>query len=82
MPFVGDKGWQLEGALESSFATKLPRNTPIFLYHCQDDAVVPFGHLQLYEQEIPQATIHIFNQGGHQLNNDLSRVAEDIKRIS
>jgi predicted alpha/beta hydrolase family esterase len=81
-PFVGDKGWQLEGALEKSFATKLPRHTPIFLYHCQDDTVVPFEHLRLYEQEIPQATVRIFDQGGHQLNNDLSRVAEDIKRIS
>jgi hypothetical protein len=42
---------------------------------------VPFEHLRLYEQEIPQATVRIFDQGGHQLNNDLSRVAEDIKRI-
>jgi uncharacterized protein len=82
MPFVGDKGWQLEDALEKNFSIKLPRDTPIFLYHCQDDAVVPFDHLQLYGQQIPQATIRIFNQGGHQLNNDLSRIAKDIKSIS
>jgi uncharacterized protein len=81
-PFVGDKGWQLEGALEKGFAAKLPADTPIFLYHCQDDTVVPFDHLRLYGQEIPQATVRIFKHGGHQLNNDLSRVAEDIKRIS
>ncbi len=82
MPFIGGNGWQLEGALEKSFAAKLPRHTPIFLYHCQDDTVVPFEHLQLYEQEIPQATVRIFNQGGHQLNSELSTVAEDIKSIS
>jgi uncharacterized protein len=82
MPFVGGKGWQLKGALEKGFATNLPRHTPIFLYHCQDDTVVPFDHLQLYEQAIPQATIRIFKLGGHQLNNDLSRVAEDVKSIS
>jgi uncharacterized protein len=82
MPFIGGKGWQLEGALEKSFATKLPRHTPIFLYHCQDDTVIPFEHLRLYEQEIPQATVRIINEGGHQLNNDLSKVAEDIKSIS
>lgn len=81
-PFVGNKGWELEGALEKGFATKLPRDTPIFLYHCQDDTVVPFKHLQLYEQEIPQATVRAIREGGHQLNNDLSRVAEDIIRIS
>jgi len=81
-PFVGGKGWQLEGALEKSFAAKLPRQTPIFLYHCRDDTVVPFDHLLLYEEEIPQATVRIFNQGGHQLDNNLSRVAEDIRRIS
>jgi uncharacterized protein len=81
-PFVGDKGWRLEGALEKSFATKLPRHTPMFLYHCRDDTVVPFEHLRLYEQEIPRAAVRVFDQGGHQLNNDLSRVAEDIKHIS
>ncbi len=84
-PFWGGDGWlydgyeQLELAKDSS--AKFPKNAPIFLYHCRDDEVVPFGHLALYAQVLPQATIREIEQGGHQLNSDLSVVAKDIKSL-
>jgi uncharacterized protein len=80
----GDKGWKYEGyevlALPEGNA-KLPANERIFFYHSRDDEIVPFAHLALYAQKFPQATIRELNMGGHQLNNDLSEVAEDIKSV-
>jgi len=81
----GDKGWKYEGyealALPEGHANQLPANARVFFYHSQDDEVVPFAHLALYAQEFPQATIRELNGRGHQLNNDLSEVAEDVKSL-
>jgi predicted alpha/beta hydrolase family esterase len=44
-PYAGTGGWELEDyALPEDFASKLPRDLPIFFYHGRDDEVAPFGH--------------------------------------
>jgi uncharacterized protein len=82
-PFWGGDGWRYEGweelALPEAFATSL--NTIIVLYHCRDDEVVPFEHLALFADLLPQAQVRELDEGGHQLNNDLSVVAKDIKSL-
>jgi serine hydrolase len=64
------------------FAARLPAGMSIYLYHCRDDATVPFDHLALYAQALPQATVRAFNDGGHQFNDDLSAVARDIASLA
>jgi predicted alpha/beta hydrolase family esterase len=85
-PFWGGAGWRYEGyeelALQERPAAKLPTGVPLFLYHCRDDATVPFDHLACYAQTLPQATVRELDAGGHQLNNDLSEVVRDIKTLS
>ena len=84
-PFWGGDGWRYEGyealALPEEPAAKLPAGVSIFLYHCRDDETVPFDHLALYAQVLPQATVREIDKGGHQFNNDLSDVAKDIKTL-
>jgi predicted alpha/beta hydrolase family esterase len=84
-PFWGGNGWRYEGyeqlELPPGFATRLPPKMPIYLYHCRDDATVPFDHLALYARALPQATVRAFDEGGHQFNDDLSEVARDIKSL-
>lgn len=81
-PFVGEGGWQMSDlALPENFAEGLPPGVPLCLYHARDDDVVPFAHLGLYRQKIRRATIRELDSGGHQLNNDLSIVAADIRRL-
>lgn len=81
-PFVGTGGWQIVGmALPEDTAANLPRNVPLFFYHARDDETVPFAHLALYRQKLPHAVARELEQGGHQLNNDLSAVAADIERV-
>jgi uncharacterized protein len=41
---------------------------------------VPFAHLALYAEKLPQAAVRELDGRGRQLNNDLSEVADDIKR--
>lgn len=84
-PFWGGDGWRYEGyeelELPQGAADKVPKDAPIFLYHCRDDETVPFSHLALYAQVFPQATVRELDAGGHQLNDDLSEVVRDMKTL-
>jgi predicted alpha/beta hydrolase family esterase len=84
-PFWGGKGWLYEGyeelELPDDTAAKLPKDAKLFLYQARDDEVVPFSHLALYAQLLPQATVREIDEGGHQLGSDLSVVARDIKDL-
>ena len=77
----GDEDWKQGLKLREDFPDKLPKNVPIFLYHCRDDEEVPFEHLSIYARKLPQATVREIASGGHQLNNNLSLVANDIKTL-
>jgi uncharacterized protein len=77
----GDEDWKSGLKLQEDFADRLPKHIAIFLYHCRDDGEVPFAHLDKYAQCLPHATIRELASGGHQLNNDLSVVANDIKSL-
>jgi uncharacterized protein len=81
-PYWGAEDWEVsEYALQKDFASKLPKDLPTFFYHSRDDEWVPFVHLVLYAEKLPQATIREFDGRGHQFNDDLSEVAQDIKRL-
>jgi predicted alpha/beta hydrolase family esterase len=67
--------------LREGFASQLPKGVPIFLYHSRDDEWVPFAHLAMYAERIPQATIREYDGRGHQFNNDLSEVTLDIATL-
>jgi predicted alpha/beta hydrolase family esterase len=77
----GDEDWKQGFKLRKDFADKMPKGVPVFLYHSVDDEEVPFDHLKIYQQNLPQATARKMDTGGHQLNNDLSLVAKDIKSL-
>ncbi len=70
-PYWGAEDWLAD----------LPAGLPVFLYHSRDDRVVPFAHLAKFAEKFPQATIREFDGRGHQFNNDLSEVADDIKGL-
>ena len=81
-PYWGAEEWDVgEYTLQNNVASKLPIGLPVFLYHSRDDEIVPFAHLSLYAEKLPQATFREFDGRGHQFNNDLSEVAQDIKRL-
>jgi uncharacterized protein len=77
----GNEDWKTGLKLKKDFAGKLPGEVPLFFYHCKDDEVVPFSHLSHYRQTITKATFCEIKSGGHQLNNDLTVVAQDIRSL-
>lgn len=81
-PYWGTEDWEVgEYELREDFASRLPGDLPIFLYHSRDDEFVPFEHLALYAQKLPRATIREFDGRGHQFEDDMSEVARDIGRL-
>ncbi len=57
-----------------------PRDTPLFLYHGEDDKV-PVAHANKYAEALPMAVLRRLPGRDHQLNGDMSEVARDIKSL-
>jgi len=80
-PFLGEGGWHSDEI--EMWPVRQPRTgLPVFLYHGTDDQVVPFTHAQLYAKAVPHAVIRTLPHRDHQLNNDLSAVAQDIRSLA
>jgi len=77
----GNEDWVQGLKLSEDFPRHLPKDTPVFLYHCRDDEEVTFDTLEIYKQKLPNAVIRQIESGGHQLNNDLSVVGKDINSL-
>jgi hypothetical protein len=78
-PFVGEGGWPGdEFELTSELGARLPPGVPVHVFHGLQDKTVPPSHAGLYARAIPQAQVHQLPGRDHQLNNDLSDVAEAI----
>jgi predicted alpha/beta hydrolase family esterase len=80
--FVGKGGWPSEDMESmSDLGPRLPKQSKIYFYHGSEDDTVPFGHADLYERAIPQAVVRRLAGRDHQLNEDMSEVAADIRRL-
>jgi predicted alpha/beta hydrolase family esterase len=79
-PFWGDRGWTWK-------EVELPKDAgkrlalPLFLYHSQDDEEVPYAHVDLYLKAFPRAELRRLAGRNHQLDDDLSEVAADIRSL-
>ncbi|MDZ5698720.1 alpha/beta hydrolase [Chelativorans sp. M5D2P16] len=79
-PFLGDDGWPGdETDPVTDLTEELRADVPVFLYHGTADEEVPLKHIELYAQAVPHATAHVLADQDHQLNNDLSEIARDIR---
>ena len=82
MPFIGHEGWPSDDIKpDPDLGAKLPAQSPVYIYHGSADEIVPKGHADLYAKAIPQAVIRKLSQRDHQLDNDMSEVAADIREL-
>ncbi len=81
-PFVGEGGWR-SGEIDTmrGLGKRLPASTPVYVYHGSEDETAPLQHADLYALAIPQAVVRRLRGRDHQLNNDMSEVAADIRRL-
>lgn len=77
----GDEAWKAGFKLKPDFAGKIPVDVPMFLYQCKDDDEVPISHFYRYKQQLTQAKFREIQSGGHQFDNNLAIVAEDIRSL-
>jgi predicted alpha/beta hydrolase family esterase len=81
-PFVGKGGWPSDDMNPpTDLGARLPRGVPVYIYHGLEDQTAPPSHSELYARAIPGARIHRLPDRDHQLNNDLTEVAETIKSL-
>ena len=80
-PFVGKGGWSSEDIEPVSDLGARLQRWRVYLYHGSDDDTAPFGHVDLYQKAIPQAVVRRLANRNHQLNEDMSEVAADIRRL-
>jgi predicted alpha/beta hydrolase family esterase len=82
-PFLGDGGWSADDVrFSADLGARFPRDIPIHFYHGLEDKTVPSSHAELYGCAIPQARVHCLPGRDHQLDDDLSEVAEAILSLS
>jgi len=82
-PFVGDGGWPSDDIEpRKKIGADLPEDMPVYLYHGSEDRIAPFAHVDLYAKAIPQAVVRRLKGRNHQLDDDLSEVARDIRSLS
>lgn len=67
-----------EVELPGNAAERIPHGMPVFLYHGRQDETVPFSHVEMYAHALPQATVRRLDGRDHQLDDDLTEVAQDI----
>jgi predicted alpha/beta hydrolase family esterase len=80
-PFVGDGGWPSEDiVLRRDWAAPFA-GLAVFLTQGDADTTTPMTHLDLYAKALPQAQLRRLEGRDHQLDNDLSEIADDIRRV-
>ncbi len=77
----GKEEWEKELMLREDFASALPSDLSIYLYHSQDDEEIDVSSLAIYQAKLPHAITRKPATGGHQFGNDLSLVANDIQSL-
>jgi hypothetical protein len=60
----------------------LPPGLRVYLYQGSADETVPPTHVELYAEAIPDAVVRRLRGRDHQLGNDLSEVARDIRALT
>lgn len=81
-PFAGPGGWPVdEIEPKPNLGARLPARSAVYLYWGDADDTVPFEHVALNAKAIPQAVSRKLPGRDHQLNDDLSEVAADIREL-
>lgn len=81
-PFVGRGGWPGDGfEFSGDLGDLLPHGVPVHVFHGAQDDTAPPAHAELYAGAIPAAQVHVLPGRDHQLNGDLSEVAQTIRSV-
>ncbi|MGH7174930.1 MAG: alpha/beta hydrolase [Minisyncoccia bacterium] len=75
------EGMLPEFCAPASLALLTQQSNRIFLYHSEDDVVVPFSELAKYQAEIPNAIVRVFPDRQHFNQPEFPELVTDIKNL-
>jgi uncharacterized protein len=79
-PAWGKRDWKVaEFMLRKDFQKSLGNIPRIYLYHCINDEIVPFDHLNFYTKAFPMATVRALDGNDHAFANGLPELVADIR---
>lgn len=82
-PFWRNQDWEAEWALPDGWPEAETPLPPMFLFHSRDDDEIPFSHLGLYAERLPEAAVHPLDGNGHLFDRgDLTEILEAIRGLS
>jgi predicted alpha/beta hydrolase family esterase len=82
-PFIGEGGWESDDiSPKPDLGARLPQGVSVHVFHGCEDRTAPSAHAHLYSRAIPQAKVHLLPERDHQLNNDLSDVADVVTELA
>ena len=82
MPHWGESDWEVKDyELRKDFEKHLNNIDKIFLYHAENDEVVPFSHFKYYKSVLPQANLRVLNGNDHAFINGLPELGADIQSL-
>ncbi len=82
MPFWGAAHWKYpDFELDPDKAGRLKMLKGIYLYHSEADEEVPFAHLELYRQLLPEAQSRAFSSLDHSYSGAVEDMAGDIAEL-
>lgn len=83
MPNIGEDGWPSDDIkADPDLGAKFPAQASVYIYQGSADEIVPASHADLNGRAIPQAAVRKLPGRDHQLDNDMSEVAADIREVS
>lgn len=69
------------GSFRVESATKVPQSaSEVYLFHSQDDFVVPFAELAKFKKDLPKAITHVFANRGHFLDETFPELLDLLKQ--
>jgi predicted alpha/beta hydrolase family esterase len=76
---AADSHWGIDDfTFPIDFASCLPRDTAIAIYHSNDDDIIPVSDALAYCEKLAAAKVSLFRTGGHQFTGVIDTVADDI----
>ena len=67
--------------LSGSLANLESRAGTLYLYHSEDDDVVPFSALEKYKEHLPKALVRVLTDRGHVLQEEFPELIEDVRGL-
>ncbi len=81
-PQWGKNGWDVDDfVLQQNFEAELKHITEVYLYQCQNDAIVPISHLNFYEMAFPHSIVRVLNGTDHAFSTGLPELVSDLKAL-